>query len=225
MKFTRAAWAACTIVMVLALPAAAHVTVQPQEAPAAAFFRFTVRVPTEREDASTVKVKVEFPENLVFTSFQPKPGWKRTVQMKKLAEPIEVFGTKIDEVVGSVTWSGGSIAPHEFDEFGFSARVPEEEGPLTFSAIQTYDSGEVVKWTGAPDSEQPAAVVSVVDMGGEEAPGQLELLAELDSKMTALRGEIADDGDDEETDTPMLLSGAALVVALGALVAALRRRQ
>ena len=75
--------------------AQAHVTVQPNEAPAGAFFRFVVRVPNERDVPST-QIKVEFPENLIFTSFQPKEGWKRVVKMKKLDEPIEAFGSKID---------------------------------------------------------------------------------------------------------------------------------
>ena len=130
----------------------AHVTVQPNEAPAGAFFRFTVRVPNERDDASTTKVVVTFPENLIFASFQPKEGWKRQVKMKTLDEPIEAFGAEIDTVVDTVTWSGGTIKPGEFDEFGFSVRVPEEPGELEFSAEQHYSSGEVVRWVGAPDS-------------------------------------------------------------------------
>lgn len=229
MKKTRAAWAACLVVIALAAPAGAHVTIQPQEAPTGAFYRLVVRVPTEREDAATVrvKVKVKFPENLAFTSFQPKPGWRRSVQMKKLDEPIEAFGAEIDEVVGSVTWSGGAIAPHEFDEFGFSARVPEEPGSLTFTAIQTYDSGEVVRWSGAPDSEQPAAVVSAVDLGGEEAPGQLELLADLQADVAALRTQVAHGAEDDggkPSGGSMLVAGGAIVIALGALAAALRRK-
>ena len=45
--------AALGAVALIAPPAAAHVTVQPNEAVAGSFSRFVVRVPNERDDAST----------------------------------------------------------------------------------------------------------------------------------------------------------------------------
>ena len=57
------------MVVALAVPASAHVTVQPNEAVAESFSKFVVRVPNEQDDASTVKVQVELPP-LAFTSFQ-----------------------------------------------------------------------------------------------------------------------------------------------------------
>ena len=42
-------------------------------------------------------------------------------------------------------------------------QVPGKAGDtLTFKALQTYSNGEVVRWIGAPDSEEPAPQVSVV---------------------------------------------------------------
>jgi uncharacterized protein YcnI len=211
--------------------AQAHVTVQPNEAPAGAFYRFVVRVPNERE-VPTTAVRVEFPENLIFTSFQPKEGWQRDVKMKKLDEPIEAFGSEIDTVVGSVTWSGGSIGAGEFDEFGFSVRVPEEAGNLEFKAFQTYEGGELVEWTGAPDSESPAAHVTVVDLTGvaEEGTGELALLAE-----TAQRAQEGGDtsaaptDDDEEgddSDKGVLLGSIGIGLgALALIVSLLSRRK
>lgn len=218
--------------LVLALmssSALAHVTVQPNEAPAGSFFRFVVRVPTESDDASTTKVTVHFPDNLAFVGFQPKEGWKRTVQMKKLDEPIEVSGATIDEVVGSVTWSGGEIAPHEFDEFGFSARVPDDPGTLEFNGIQTYSNGDVVRWVGAPDSEEPAPLVNVVALGAEEGQGQLSVLADvkerLDSMDHTAAPETQTDDDDEGIETGTILGGAGFGLGLIALIVALTKRQ
>ena len=59
----------------MAAPAAAHVTVQPEELPAGTFTRMDVRVPTERDDASTTKVDVELPDGFYFVSYEPVPGW------------------------------------------------------------------------------------------------------------------------------------------------------
>lgn len=229
--------AGTTLALVLLGPAAqAHVTVQPNEAPAGAFFKFVVRVPNERDDAATTKVRVMFPENLIFTSFQPKEGWTRTVKMKKLDEPIEAFGAQIDEVVGSVTWSGGEIAPGEFDEFGFSVRVPEEPGELEFPAFQTYSSGEVVEWTGAPDSEEPAARVNVIALEAEEGEGQLALLAHVHEQVDELAAAPAhtpanaaeaddEDDDDDDDDKGVLLGSVGIGLGAVALLIALLKKR
>ena len=76
MKKLIAAAVAAAGVVVLSAPALAHVTVQPNEALVGAFSRFVVRVPNERDDASTTKVTLELPP-LAFVSFEPKDGWKR----------------------------------------------------------------------------------------------------------------------------------------------------
>ena len=54
------------------------------------------------------------------------------------------------------------VGPGEFDEFGFSARMPEGEGPIVFEAIQTYDSGEVVRWVGPADADEPMPTASLI---------------------------------------------------------------
>ncbi len=208
--------------LVAASPASAHVTVQPNEAPAGAFFRFVVRVPNERDDANTTKVRLDFPDNLIFVSFQPKEGWDYKVRMKTLDEPIEAFGAEITEVVDTVTWSGGAIAPHEFDEFGFSARVPEEEGAVEFAAFQTYSNGEVVEWTGDPDSEEPAALVSVVDLGAEEGQGELAVLADVKEQVEAMDHTAA--SADEGSDLGVILGGAGTGLGAIALLVALTRK-
>ena len=206
------------MVGVFAPVAGAHVTVQPPEAIAGSFARFVVRVPNERPDADTTKVVVELPP-LAFVSFEPKDGWKRKVKMVELEEPIEAFGQEITETVGRVTWKGGRIRPGEFLEFGFSAKMPDGEETLEFPAFQTYSGGEVVEWTGAPDSETPAAMLTTYDLGLEEGQGELAALAELRAAAPD------DDGEDDDggVETGTVLSGLALVVALIALVLALRR--
>jgi uncharacterized protein YcnI len=214
---------AAALVALLAAPASAHVTVQPNEAPAGAFYAFVVRVPNERDDADTTKITVDLPDDLVTVSFQPKEGWDYKVTMKKLDEPVELFGAQIDEIVDTVTWSGGSIAPHEFDEFGFSTRVPEEPGALVFGATQTYSSGEVVEWTGEPESETPAAQVNVVALDAEEGQGPLAILADVQEELAggshAASMDHADDGEDDDGDLGVILG--AIGSGLGALALAL----
>src|SRR4051794_19705841 len=140
------------VAALVAVPVAwAHVTVNPNTAAAGSFARFDLRVPNEEADVDTTKISVQLPEGLSSTSFQPKPGWTRTETKVKLAAPIQTDDGPVTERVATVTWSGGKIAPGEFDEFGLTAHVPEKEGDvLVFPAVQTYSDGKIVRWIGNP---------------------------------------------------------------------------
>jgi periplasmic copper chaperone A len=166
--------------LAFAMPAAAsaHVTLQPEEAAAGDFTVLDVRVPNERDDSATTKVAVQFPPGFIFASYQPVAGWSVEVKMAKLAKPIASHGEEITEQVSQMTWTADSdqagIQSGQFQDFPISVQIPAEAGDaLTFKALQTYDDGEVVRWIGAPDSEEPAPQVAVTE-GGEghgAAPG------------------------------------------------------
>ena len=201
--------------------ASAHVTVNPNEAAADSFSRFAIRVPNELPNADTTKVVVRLPKGLFFVSFQPKPGWKRTVTMEKLDPPVELEGEMQTERVATVTWEGGKIAPGEFDEFGMSAKVPDAPGQtLAFPANQTYSNGEVERWIGAPDSETPAPRVT---LGPKEAEGATATTAEPASAATAAT---ASDGDDDSSTEKLALGFgiAGLIAGLAGLGVALFRK-
>jgi uncharacterized protein YcnI len=206
-------------VLAVAAPALAHITVQPPEAVVASFSRFVVQVPNERDDANTIRVQVQLPP-LAFVSFQDTPGWDRTVEMETPDEPLEVFGEQITEVVGTVTWEGGEIQPGEFEEFEFSARMPEGTTQLEFPAIQTYDSGEVVRWIGPPDSEQPAPLVQVLDIGAAEAEGELAVLARL----TRQEAQASEDGN-PNGGLGTIAAWIALGLSVVAVIISLTRRR
>lgn len=196
-------------VLLLAPTALAHVTVNPRDATAGSFSRFAIRVPTERP-AATTSVSMQLPEGLFFVSFQPKEGWTREVKMETLDPPVELFGTSYTERVAEVTWSGGEIGAGEFDEFGMSARIPEAEPgtALAFPAVQTYSTGEVVRWIGEPDSETPAPTVTVLAAPDEE-------------------GEPVSTGSDDSSTIEYVALGigiAALAAGLTALGLGVRRK-
>ena len=160
--------AAATAVAALAVPAAgqAHVTLQPNQAPAGAFTVLDVRVPTERDNASTARVDVQFPSGFASVSYQAVPGWRVRVIKKKLATPIQTDDGPITEGVGRMIWSRtsrrGGIEPGQFQDFPISVQIPGKAGgKLTFKALQTYSNGEIVRWIGAPGSDTPAPQVTV----------------------------------------------------------------
>ncbi len=143
MKLRKSLLTAAAAALALAPTAMAHVTMNPDKAPADSFSRFSLRVPTE-ENVPTVKVSIQLPVGLNEVTFQTKPGWKR------------VRSGRI------VTWSGGQIGVGEFDEFGLSIHLPNTPGKvLVFPATQTYANGKVVHWIGALTSDEPAPHVAI----------------------------------------------------------------
>jgi uncharacterized protein YcnI len=157
-----------TAVLALVAPTAAqaHVTLQPNTGVAGAYTRLDVRVPNERDDASTNKVEVQFPDGFASASYEPVPGWDVKVTKRKLATPVQTDDGEITEGVDTITWTAKSdadaIPPGAFEDFGLSVQIPGKPGDkLTFKALQTYTGGEVVRWIGAEDSDNPAPIVSV----------------------------------------------------------------
>jgi uncharacterized protein YcnI len=136
-------------------PAWAHVVVSPEVVSAGDYETLTVSVPTEKE-IPTTNIRVVVPEGFLLSGVQPVAGWEHTFQ-------------EDGAVVRAVTFTGGQIRPREFQQFLLQAQAPEQPGQYPWKAIQTYEDGSVVEWTGPPDSEEPASVIEVVS-GGSEHP-------------------------------------------------------
>jgi uncharacterized protein YcnI len=164
--------AALALSLAIAATAQAHVTLQPSQVPAGSEdTRLAVRVPNERDNASTVKVDLQLPPGFAAASFEPVPGWTAKVIKSRLAKPIQTDDGEITEGVSRITWTGdgrqGSIPPGAFQDFGLSVLVPGKAGDkLTFKALQTYSDGEVVRWIGPEDSDNPAPIVRVTAAAG-----------------------------------------------------------
>ncbi|MFF6775739.1 YcnI family protein [Streptomyces sp. NPDC012637] len=173
---------AVSSVLLLSGTAFAHVSVQPQgEAAKGGYATVNVKVPNERDNASTVKVEVNFPTDHPLASVmpQPVPGWKVEVTKAKLAKPLELHGKKINEAVAKVTWTadGSKIGPGQFQQFPLSlGQLPEDTDRLVLKAIQTYDNNEVVRWIeepkeGAAEPENPAPVLKLAAATGDHHGG------------------------------------------------------
>jgi uncharacterized protein YcnI len=108
-------------------------------------------------------------------SYEPVPGWDVELTMRKLDNPVEQFGEQVTEEVGRITFTGdgktGVIEPGQFQDFGLSVAIPDRRPGtmLTFKALQTYSNGDVVRWIGPPDSEEPAPQVELTAAEEEEA--------------------------------------------------------
>jgi uncharacterized protein YcnI len=206
----------------LAAPAGAHIQIRPTAVAPGDPVLFDIIVPGER-DAHTTKIQLQIPKDVLPFSWQASPGWKRTTKLKA------------DGSIDVVTWTG-RLDEDGFARFSFLASTPEQEGEITWKALQFYDDGTEAAWIGAPDSENPAPVTRVSaatareNAGGESGGGGAEAEAggtgaAASATPTAAASDTATvtTNDDGDSPVPLILGIVALAVALAALFLALRR--
>ena len=215
-----------TALVAVATPAWAHVNVSSTDAVKGGFGKAVFRVPNESDTASTTKLVVTLPATtpFAFVSAESKPGWKVEVAEKKLDAPTKVGDYELTKAVSTVTWTatGDGIPVGQFDEFAISGGPFPEADDISFAAQQSYDDGEVVDWsqeqTGDKEPEHPAPVLTLAASGGGGAHGG-----------SAHTEKVAESSDDDGTSTAAVVGiavgAAALVVALSALVVALRQNR
>lgn len=221
--------AACAAGAVLAFagPAAAHVSVDPGEAEQGGYATVNFKVPNERDDASTTKLEVTLPADHPLTSVMPEPvaGWDVKVEQAKLDTPIDSHGEKITEAASKVTWSGGKIEPGTFQRFPVSlGALPEDADRLVFKSVQTYDSGEVVRWIeipeeGAEEPESPAPVLTLTPAADADGAQDADDAGNGDDAEPAAGGEGTGDTaaeDESSSDSTARALGIA-GIALGAV--------
>jgi periplasmic copper chaperone A len=163
-----AAAAAALLVGLAAGDAAAHVTANPNQAPADSWFRTALRVSHGCEGTPTIAVRVKMPDGVLSVRPQMKPGWEIEITQRKLDPPIAgPHGEEVSEVVDEVAWRGGSLPDAYFDEFGLSMRLPAEAATLYFLTVQECEEG-VHRWIEIPsggqgwgDLEEPAPFVTI----------------------------------------------------------------
>ncbi|MEV4168389.1 YcnI family protein [Nonomuraea sp. NPDC049709] len=220
----------------LALPALAHVTIQPGTAEQGGFTKVAFRVPNERDNASTTKIEVSFPADhpLAFVSVKPVPGWKVKVTEGKLPAPVKTEYGDLEEAVTKVVWEGGKINPGEFQEFEVSmGQLPKDVDSLMFPTKQTYSGGEVVDWSEAPktdgtEPEHPAPLLKLVPAAGDggSSPGASASASPSAAPAAAAPSVTPMAAASTSDGTARLLGGAGLAVGvIGVVIGALGLRR
>jgi uncharacterized protein YcnI len=172
---------ATAIVLAVAGPASAHVTVNPSTATQGGYTKVTFRVPDESDTASTTKLEVNLPTATPIASVSLKPlaGWTATTEKTKLATPIvDDDGGQITEAISKITWTAdaaSAIKPGYFQEFDVSLGPLPKTDKVIFKALQTYSDGTVVRWIDEPSTdgsepEHPAPVLTLAAAGQTDVP-------------------------------------------------------
>ncbi|MEU5417644.1 YcnI family protein [Streptomyces sp. NPDC001407] len=210
-------------VLLLAGPAFAHVSVQPGTAEKGGYSTIALKVPNEKDNASTVKLELTLDPKHPLASVmpQPVPGWDIKVEKSKLDKPVQMHGETINEAVTKVTWSGGKIDPGQFQQFPLSVgQLPTDTDALVFKALQTYSDDEVVRWIdpskpNGEEAEHPAPTLKLVDKAA--AAGGAKKDEKKDDKSGTT--EAAADKNDSSSDTTARALGIAGIVVGAAGVA------
>jgi uncharacterized protein len=159
------------LVVVIAGPASAHVTVEPSSAPKGSDAVLTFVVPNEKDNATTTKLTVQFPTDhpIADALVQSMAGWTSQVATLHVTTPIQTDNGPVNTAVKSVTWTatdGKGVTQNHFAEFAVSVGLPDDADSLTFPAIQTYSDGSTVNWvqvtpSGGPEPDNPAPVLTL----------------------------------------------------------------
>ena len=146
---------------------------EPEHRRPGSYSKVSFRVPDEEPKADTTKLEIDLPADhpIASVSVRPVPGWTIKVTEAKLATPLKSDDGEITKAISTITWSGGRIAPGQFQEFDMSmGPLPTNTDRLVFKAKQTYSGGEVINWDqdpgdGGQEPEHPAPTVRLVKTG------------------------------------------------------------
>jgi hypothetical protein len=147
---------------------------------------------------------------------QQAAGWTAKVTTAHSAKPLQTDKGTTNDYVQSITWSGGSIPPGQFQQFGVALGLPDDATSLTFKTLQTYSNGQVVRWietaaAGQPEPENPAPVLQLTSANGDTSAA---------TTATTVAGTSTASQDDVNTAKTLgivgiIIGAIALLVAIG----------
>ena len=214
-----------------ALGASAHVTPDPATAPKGAADQvITFRVPNEMDNANTVKLTLQLPQDHPIADVEAlaMPGWTDKIQTRHLTTPIKTDDGEVTDVASVITWTGGKIAPGQYGAFKILAMgLPTDTNQLVFKALQGYDNGKTVSWIETqPGAEHPAPVVQLTAALPEGETTTTVAAAPSATTVPATKTTVADSTSSSNGlgVAGIIVGAIGLVLAIVALIVARSRR-
>jgi uncharacterized protein YcnI len=207
---------ALALALALAAPAAAHMIVLPATSEAGGWERYSLLVPTEKEDTDTVRIELRLPNGMEVVAIEAKPGWKGAYNPFPLG-------------AATVRWEGGRIPPGQMISFEFMAWNPPAPRTVSWDATQWYEDGSSDRWQDlAEDAERPASLtVLQPPAAGAAAAGTRRYAHAEQRRRPAVAGEgkYADARGSADPSFVMPLAFASLALSVTALAVALSTRR
>ena len=186
--------------------ASAHVSVLPEALTQDQSGELIIRVPNERTDANTTRVRVGIPEQVTVYSVGPTPpGWTVT----PIRGPNGKFATLV--------FSGGSIPPEHYADFTVLGTA-FATGQAVWPVVQAYSDGKDKPWTGPPEKPGEEAPESGPTEPGPAAAQTILAAGEAPATDAAAPASDAGSGGDDSS-TAIWLGVIAIGVALLAVLA------
>ncbi len=163
---------AVAVLFALALPTAAHSTLEVQEAAVGSTYKGVLRVPHGCGSEATNVVRIQIPEGFFNVKPMPKAGWTLETVTGPYAGSYDLHGTTVTEGVKEIVWKDGNLPNEWYDEFIFRGTFATtlEPGKFYFPTVQECANGEEawIDITGSKDAKMPAPSLTLVPA----APGQ-----------------------------------------------------
>lgn len=132
-----------------ASPAAAHVTLEVQQAPANGIYRAVFRIPHGCDGAATTRVTIRLPDGVTEARPMPKAGWTLRTVPRADAPPPATHGAIAP--LAEVIWEGGRLEDAHYDEFVIRMRLPDRPGELLYiPVVQDCPEGAQAAWVEIP---------------------------------------------------------------------------
>jgi len=164
-----------TLAVAFVAPAAAHVTLENQEAKVGASYKAVFRVPHGCDGTATTAIRIKIPEGIIGVKPMPKSGWTLATVTGKYPKAYDLYHRQVTEGVTEVSWSGGKLLDDWYDEFvfqGFLAGDLDPAKPMYFPVVQECEKG-VHRWIEIPvpgksssDYPEPAPVLKLLPGAG-----------------------------------------------------------
>lgn len=157
----------------------AHATLEHTRAAPNASYRGVVQINHGCGGQPTTRVSVTIPEGVIGAKPMPKPGWQVATEKGPYARAYPYFHGDIREGVKTITWSGGSLADDQADEFTFLARVTDAFalGSTVYFPIEQDCASGSYRWSETPSAGQAAQMLKspapgvLIVAGQDDGPG------------------------------------------------------
>ena len=135
----------------------AHVTLETGEATAGSPYKAVFRVSHGCDGSATTKITVKIPEGVIAVKPMPHAGWVIETTKGKYAKAYDYYGSKLDQGVVEVTWSGGNLPDAYYDEFVLRGMLAADlpGGMIYFPVVQECEKG-VDRWIEIPEPGKTA---------------------------------------------------------------------
>lgn len=144
------------LLLVAAMPAAAHVVIDPAEVAANSYARVAFRVGHGCAGAATTAIEVNLPEGVTIARPMPKTGWTIAIETRALQRPVAGGHGLVREGPASIAWRGGPLPDAHYEEFVMMIRAPDTVGTaLAFPVMQLCEGGAQHAWMEIADAAQP----------------------------------------------------------------------